>query len=56
MSYNDLENYLRTQFQLNQDFRVSLTEQDAMVPWERDIYIALLEERARETESQEPQI
>jgi len=50
MSYNDLENFYRTQFQLHQDFNYPIDVQEAWVPWEREIHIALVEERAREME------
>jgi len=42
MSYNTLENYFRTNFALMQHHKYSLTEIENMVPWEREVYIALL--------------
>lgn len=42
MSYNTLENYFRTNFALMQHHKYSLTEIENMMPWEREVYIALL--------------
>lgn len=42
MSYNNLENYFRTNFALMQHHKYSLTEIENMMPWEREVYIALL--------------
>ena len=42
MSYNSLENYFRTNFALMQHHKYSLTELENMMPWEREVYIALL--------------
>ena len=40
--HDTLANYYRTNFALVQHHKYSLTELEAMLPWERDIYIALL--------------
>ncbi len=42
MSYNSLENYFRTNFALMQHHKYSLTEIENMMPWEREVYVALL--------------
>ena len=38
----DLESYYRINFALMQYHKYSLTELENMMPWERDIYVALL--------------
>ena len=38
----DLENYYRLNFALMQYHKYSLTEIENMMPWERDIYVSLL--------------
>ena len=40
----DLESYYRINFALMQYHKYSLTELENMMPWERDIYIALLKD------------
>jgi len=45
-----LENYYRTNFQLLQNFHYSLTEIDDMMPWEREVYLALLLDDLKEKE------
>jgi len=42
MFYNTLENYYRTNFSLMQHHKYSLTEIENMMPWERTVYISLL--------------
>lgn len=42
MSYNSLANYYRLTFQLAQHHKYSLAEIDALIPFERDIYVAML--------------
>ena len=40
----NLESYYRINFSLMQYHKYSLTELENMMPWERDIYIALLQQ------------
>tara|TARA_S200000501_G_scaffold114512_1_gene107599 strand:- start:916 stop:1113 length:198 start_codon:yes stop_codon:yes gene_type:complete len=40
----DLESYYRINFSLMQYHKYSLTELENMMPWERDVYISLLQE------------
>ena len=40
----DLESYFRLNFALMQYHKYSLTEIENMLPWERDIYVALLQQ------------
>ena len=42
MSHISLEAYYRINFALMQFHKYSLTEIENMMPWERDIYLALL--------------
>ena len=42
MSHMSLEAYFRINFALMQFHKYSLTEIENMMPWERDIYLALL--------------
>jgi len=51
MSYSNFENFYRTQFQLHIDFGYSIEVQESWTPWEREIHVALLEERAREKDN-----
>jgi hypothetical protein len=42
LSHDSLENYYKTNFALMQHHKYSLTELDSMIPWEREIYVMLL--------------
>jgi hypothetical protein len=44
----DLESYFRINFALMQFHKYSLTEIENMIPWERDIYLALLQQHIEE--------
>ena len=44
----DLENYFRLNFALMQYLKYSLTEIENMIPWEREIYVALLQQHLEE--------
>jgi len=50
MFYNTLENYYRTNFSLMQHHKYSLTEIENMMPWERTVYISLLNAYIKEQE------
>jgi hypothetical protein len=43
MAHTDLASYYRTNFALVQHHRWSLREIEEMLPWEREIYITLLQ-------------
>jgi len=43
MAHNSLESYYETNFALMQHHKYSLTEIENMLPWEREIYIGLLQ-------------
>ena len=42
MSHISLESYFKLNFALIQHHKYSLTEIENMMPWERDIYVGLL--------------
>jgi|TARA_Y100000033_G_scaffold10896_1_gene10033 hypothetical protein len=48
MSHINLEAYYRINFALMQFHKYSLTEIENMMPWERDIYLALLKDHIEE--------
>jgi hypothetical protein len=48
MAHIDLESYYKLNFALMQHHKYSLTEIENMIPWERDIYLALLNQYIEE--------
>ena len=46
----DLENYYKLNFSLMQYHKYSLTEIENLMPWERDVYVALLKQHVEEEE------
>tara|TARA_B100000035_G_scaffold291581_1_gene279547 strand:- start:682 stop:873 length:192 start_codon:yes stop_codon:yes gene_type:complete len=42
LSHESMVNYYKTNFQLMQHHKYSLSELEAMIPWEREIYIQQL--------------
>jgi len=48
MAHMDLESYYKINFALMQHHKYSLTEVENMIPWERDIYLALLNQYIEE--------
>ena len=44
MAHTDLASYYQITFALMQHHKYSLTELENMLPWERDIYLALLKD------------
>jgi len=48
MAHIDLESYYRVNFSLMQHHKYSLTEIENMMPWERDIYLGLLNQYVEE--------
>ena len=55
MVHNNLENYFRLNFALMQYHKYSLTEIENMMPWERDIYVGLLQSHLEEERLKEQQ-
>jgi len=48
MAHTNLESYYKTNFALMQHHKYSLTELENMIPWEKDVYIALLQQYIEE--------
>ena len=48
MAHESLESYYKTNFSLIQHHKYSLTEIENMIPWDREIYIALLKQYIEE--------
>ena len=48
MAHIDLESYFKLHFALIQHHKYSLTEIENMMPWERDIYVGLLNQWVEE--------
>ena len=48
MSHIDLESYYKLNFSLIQHHKYSLTEIENMIPWEREIYLGLLNQYIEE--------
>tara|TARA_R100000908_G_C3630755_1_gene71735 strand:- start:77 stop:253 length:177 start_codon:yes stop_codon:yes gene_type:complete len=51
MAHIDLETYYKVNFSLMQHHKYSLTEIENMMPWERDIYLAMLNQYVEEENS-----
>ena len=51
----NLESYFRLNFSLMQYHKYSLTEIENMIPWERDVYVGLLQAHLEEEELKEKQ-
>ena len=51
MAHIDLESYYKVNFSLMQHHKYSLTENENMMPWERDIYLAMLNQYVEEENS-----
>jgi len=48
MAHTSLESYYQTNFALIQHHKYSLTELENMLPWEREVYITLLQQYIEE--------
>lgn len=48
MAHIDLESYYKINFSLIQHHKYSLTEIENLIPWERDIYLGLLNQHIEE--------
>ena len=55
MIHMDLENYFRLNFALVQYHKYSLTEIENWMPWERDIYVGLLQQHLEEEKLKQQQ-
>ena len=48
MTHEDLESYYKVNFALIQHHKYSLTELENMIPWEREVYLTLLQQYIEE--------
>ena len=48
MAHTDLESYYKINFSLMQHHKYSLSDIENMIPWEREIYIGLLQQHIEE--------
>jgi hypothetical protein len=48
MAHTSLESYYQTNFALMQHHKYSLTELENMMPWEREVYVSLLQSHIEE--------
>jgi len=55
MVHMDLENYFRLNFALIQYHKYSLWEVENMMPWERDVYVGLLQQHLEEEQLKQQQ-
>ncbi len=55
MIHMDLENYYKINFALIQYHKYSLTEIENLIPWERDVYVSLLEAHIEEEKLKQQQ-
>ena len=44
MAHEDLESYFKVNYALMQHHKYSLTELENMIPWEREVYLTLLQQ------------
>ena len=51
----DLENYFRLNFSLMQYHKYSLWEIESMIPWERDVYVGLLQQHLEDEQLKQQQ-
>ena len=55
MTHMSLEAYFKLNFALMQYHKYSLTDLENMIPWERDVYVGLLQAHLDEEELKEKQ-
>ena len=48
MAHEDLASYFKLNYALMQHHKYSLTELENMMPWEREIYVSLLQQYVEE--------
>ena len=48
LSNESLKNYYKSNFALMQHHKYSITDNEKMLPWERDIYVSLLVNHIKE--------
>jgi hypothetical protein len=55
MAHMELESYFRINFALMQFHKYSLTEIENLIPWERDIYLSLLQQHIEDEKLKQQQ-
>ena len=55
MAHTNLESYYKLNFALIQHHKYSLTEIENMIPWERDVYVGLLQAHLEEEKLKQQQ-
>ena len=55
MSHTSLEAYYRINFSLMQHHKYSLAGLDNMIPWEREVYVSLLQQYIEEENAKQRQ-
>ena len=55
MAHMELESYFRLNFALMQFHKYSLTEIENLMPWERDVYVALLQQHIEQEKLKQQQ-
>ena len=55
MAHMDLESYFRINFALMQFHKYSLSDIEGLIPWERDIYLSLLQQHIEEEKLKQQQ-
>ena len=55
MTHMSLEAYFKLNFALMQYHKYSLTDLENMIPWERDVYVGLLQAHLEEEELKQKQ-
>lgn len=55
MAHMDLESYFRINFALMQFHKYSLSDIEGMIPWERDVYLTLLQQHIEEEKLKQQQ-
>ena len=48
MAHENIESYYKVNFALMQHHKYSLTELENMIPWEREVYLTLLQQYIEE--------
>ena len=55
MAHTNLESYYKVNFALVQPHKYSLTEIENMIPWEREVYVTLLQQYLEEEKLKQQQ-
>ena len=55
MAHTDLESYYKINFALVQHHKYSLTEIENMIPWEKEVYVTLLQQYLEEEKLKQEQ-